>query len=83
MQHFLYELNALLFWINDPINNALNPPEQIEPVEETKKKGAAAAKRDDKGIDPNIPLPSSGINTLILCLDHRLHELPIELLPCL
>jgi len=82
MQHFIYELNALLFWLNDPINNALNPPEPIEPVEETKKKGAAV-KKDDKGIDPNIPLPTSGINTLVICLDHRLHDLPIENLPCI
>lgn len=77
-------LKSLFQWL-EVLHEQLNPESPVEVQEEhpTKKKQAAPArgKGDDKAIDSSLPVPSSGVNTLYLCIDSRFIELPFEVLP--
>lgn len=81
------ELGSLGLWL-EGLSEIISPPIPVEVVEENPKKkapppakGKAAA--DDKSADAGLPLPSSGISTLYLCLDQRFMSLPWETLPFL
>ena len=62
----------------------LNPEAPLEVFEDHPKKKAqpvAKNKGDEKVMDTGLPLPSSGVGTLYLCIDSRFIELPWESLP--
>ena len=70
-------------WL-EGISEVLNPESPVEIQEEHPKKKAPApvkGKGDEKIMDTGLPLPSSGVGTLYLCIDSRFIELPWESLP--
>lgn len=72
-------------WI-EGILELLNPESPVEVQEDHPKKKAqpaAKGKGDEKNLDAGLPLPSSGVGTLYLCIDSRFIELPWEALPCI
>jgi hypothetical protein len=73
-------LVKLTEWLSVPLKDYLDPDvaEEEDVGAEAKKKAAAAPGKKD---DIDVPLPQSGIQTLTLCIDHRLAELPWESLP--
>lgn len=72
-------------WINPTIHEAEGEGEDAPPVD-TGKKGKDAGKADPKKgakdelpkYESNLPLPSSGIESMVLLLDSRLSSLPVE-----
>jgi hypothetical protein len=77
------KMRSLFSWL-DVLHEQLNPESPVEVLEEhpAKKKQAAPAKgkAEDKAADSGLPVPSSGVATLYLCVDSRFIELPWEIL---
>lgn len=83
LEEIVAKIRELSSWM-EGIIEYLNPEAPVEIQEEhPKKKGAALVKgkADEKAMDSGLPLPSSGVSTLYLCIDSRFIELPWECLP--
>lgn len=72
-------LQRLCEWLQSAMIQFLNPEEVVEDeaAAPAKKAPAAAAK---KGDEVDLPGPTSGITSIVLCIDHRLADLPFECL---
>lgn len=84
LEEITMKMKDLFGWL-ELLNEYLNPESPVEVQEEhtVKKKAAppAKGKADDKTADLGLPVPTSGVATLYLCIDPRFIELPWEVIP--
>jgi tetratricopeptide (TPR) repeat protein len=85
-------LDRLLSFARPTLSSLISPEQPFEPkppedpVPGAKKKpppAPAGKKGAEEKMDAQLPVPNSGISTLVMCLDQRLAGLPFEALPWL
>ena len=85
-------LDRLLSFVRPTLSSLISPEQPFEPkppedpVPGAKKKpppAPAGKKGAEEKLDAQLPVPNSGISTLVMCLDQRLAGLPFEALPWL
>jgi len=85
-------LDRLLSFVRPSLSLLISPEQPFEPkppedpVPGAKKKApapAAGKKGTEEKLESQLPIPNSGLSTLVLCLDQRLAGLPFEALPWL
>ncbi|CAG9330246.1 unnamed protein product [Blepharisma stoltei] len=86
LEEIISDVGSIGVWL-EALQEIISPSMPVEPVEENPKKKAPPPPKgkaaEDKNVDAGLPLPSSGISTLYLCIDHRFINLPWETLPFL
>ena len=77
------EINKALKEFNDIINPEIKEEEDLDPKKDPKKAAkkaekAAPGKKGAKNENPDIILPTSGIEQITFLIDYRLYDLPFE-----